>query len=241
MSKIEFLRQKIEEMRQTEVEREGETLTIGELAREGAKSIEVENAAVAIVTTVLAMRQKWRETAKPRVEDFKMKYSDIRTLRDLELLMESMSEREFCKSVLGLRIAETPFPRYARLREFVEAFLTYQEETGIEDDWEAMKDWARNVDVNNVKNDIVGKIKGVNLATVQNLRLLCGIDTVKPDVHVKNVLKEIGLGNEVGVVELLSELTGYSSLELDQIFWHWDTHRSGREEISLEEFYKLPK
>jgi len=39
---------------------------------------------------------------------------------------------------------------------------------------------------------------------------------------VKKALKEIGLGNEVGVVELLSEVIRYSPLELDQILWYWE-------------------
>ena len=67
--------------------------------------------------------------------------------------------------------------------------------------------------------DPIGRIKHVGLATVQMIRMTWGIDTVKPDVHVKNALKELGLGNDVGVVELLSELTGYKNIELDKIFW----------------------
>jgi len=241
MRKIEFLKQKIEEMRRTEVERESRVLTVGELSREEAKAIEADNAAEALVTTGLAMRQKWRETAKPRVEAFKRNFPDIKSLQDLELLMDSMNEREFCKEVFDIKIKKTSFPRYTMLKQLVEAFRGYQEESGFDNDWKAMKHWAERVDTSNIKNDIVGKINGVNLATVQNLRLLCGADTVKPDVHVKNVLKEIGLGNEVGVVELLSALTGYSLLELDQIFWHWDRNRSKKDEITVEEFYKLPK
>ena len=61
----------------------------------------------------------------------------------------------------------------------------------------------------------------MGLATVQNLRMCLGIDTVKPDVHIKNALKKIGLGSEVEICELISELTGYKCIELDQIFWHW--------------------
>jgi len=237
--KIELMKQKIEEMRRTKVKREGKTLTIGELAQKEARSIEAENASVALVTTVLAMSQKWYETAQPRVERFRSRYPNIQTLRDLQILLGSMNEKDFCKKVLGIRVKKTPFWRYEMLKEFVKAFDKYKKEYGFDDDWKAMQDWARKVDTNNIKKDIVGKIKRVNLATVQNLRLLCGIDTVKPDVHVKKVLKEIGLGNEVAVVELLSEVTGYSSLELDQIFWFWDRHRSNKSEISLDEFHRL--
>ena len=89
-----------------------------------------------------------------------------------------------------------------------------------------MQNWARKFNIEDLENDVVGKIKSVGLATVQNLRFICGIDTVKLDVHVKEVLKEVGLGNEVEITGLISELIGYSCRELDQIFWYWNKYRS---------------
>jgi len=222
-SRLDFLKEKIEEMRSTETkDSDGKRTTVGGIASEDASSLKVENSAIALINTVLAMRQRWNETAQPRVESFKENYPDVGTLEDLDGLIGSMSEKEFCEKVLGFRIKKTQFPRYIMLKELVEAFTTYQREGSFNDDWEAIQDWAKKVDIRNLENDIIGKIKGIGLATVQNLRLICGIDTVKPDVHVKEALKEIGLGNEVEVVELLSELTDYSCRELDQIFWHWD-------------------
>lgn len=240
MKKVDFLRQKIEEMRRTEVlDNEGRRTTIGEIARKELKSLKVENAAMALITTVLAMRQRWDETARPRVEAFKANYADVKTLQDLKDLIHSMDEREFCKKVLNLKIGRTPFWRYVLLNNLVRAFTAYRIHKGFSDDWETIQHWAKNVNIRNLDNDMIGKINDVGLATVQNLRLICGIDTVKPDVHVKETLNEIGLGNEIEIVELLSELLGYPSVELDQIFWHWDKNRSQRDEITIEEFEKL--
>lgn len=228
MKKMAFLRQKIEEMRHTTVKGDGKTTLVADIVCKSAKSIEVKNAAVALINTVLAMRQRWRETANPRVEEFKRNYSHIKTLQDLKVFMEAMSERKFCEKVLGLKVKvqEKPFWRYKMLKELVIAFMKYQKENGFDDDWEGIQDWAKKVDINELEKDTIGKIKNVGLATVQNLRLLCGIDTVKPDVHVKEALKRIGLGNDVDVVGLASELTGYTCRELDQIFWYWDKNRS---------------
>ena len=117
--------------------------------------------------------------------------------------------------------------------------LRYGRNNRIGHDWEAIQHWAKNVNIRNLDNDMIGEINDVGLATVQNLRLICGIDTVKPDVHVKETLNEIGLGNEIEIVELLSELLGYPSVELDQIFWHWDKSRSQRDKITIEEIEKL--
>lgn len=227
-------------MRRTKVkDKEGKMTTIGELAKKETKALKVESAAMALVTTVLAMRQRWNETASPRVKAFKVRYPHVKTLQDLKDLINSMSEREFCKDVLSLNIRKTPFWRYVMLSNLIEAFDTYRTENGFTDDWEAIQQWAKKVDAKNLEKDIIGKIQGVGPATLQNLRLICGIDTVKPDVHVKEALKEIGLGNEIDVVELLSELTAYPSVELDQIFWHWDKNRSEKDEITKEEFDKL--
>jgi len=238
--KADVLRQRIEEMCQTRIkDSRGRIVTIGEIASKEAGSLEVKNSVVALISTVLAMRQKWEQTAQPRLEAFKTNYSQIKTLHDLKTLMESMDEREFCAEVLGIQVKKTPFWRYVMLKELINALTYHGKVRGFRDDWDAIQDWARAVDINDLQSDVVGKIKDVGLATVQNLRLTCGVDTVKPDVHVKKALKEIGLGNEVQVVELLSELTGYSRRELDQIFWYWDKSRSTKEEISLDKFEKL--
>lgn len=242
MNKVDLLRKRIEDMRQTRVkDDEGKTTTIGEIARKEKKALKVENAAMALVTTVLAMRQKWNETAGPRVKAFKVKYPHVKTLQDMKDLIDSMSEREFCKKVLNLNIKKTSFWRYVMLKNLIKAFTVYRTEKGFNGDWEAIQDWAKKVDIKNLEDDIIGRIEGVGPATLQNLRLSCGIDTVKPDVHVKEALKEIELGNEIEVVELLSELTGYSSVELDQIFWYWDKSRSQKDEITKEESEKLQK
>lgn len=242
MNKVDLLRKRIEDMRQTKVkDDEGKTTTTGEIARKEKKALKVENAAMALVTTVLAMRQKWNETAGPRVKAFKVKYPHVKTLQDMKDLIDSMSEREFCKKVLNLNIKKTSFWRYVMLKNLIKAFTVYRTEKRFNGDWEAIQDWAKKVDIKNLEDDIIGRIQDVGPATLQNLRLICGIDTVKPDVHVKEALKEIELGNEIEVVELLSELTGYSSVELDQIFWYWDKNRSQKDEITKEEFEKLQK
>jgi hypothetical protein len=104
----------------------------------------------------------------------------------------------------------------------VKAFIEYQKENGFDSDKEAMMDWAIKCNLSQLEEDFIGKLNNVGLATVQNLRMCLGIDTIKPDVHIINALKKIGLGNEVEICELISELTGYKCIELDQIFWHWD-------------------
>ncbi|RJS81194.1 hypothetical protein CW713_06605 [Methanophagales archaeon] len=109
-SKLDFLKKQIENMRETVIK--DEDRAIGELAKETIQEPWVNNHVEAIINTVLAMRQRWNEKAKPCFIAFQQNYSEIK----------------------------------------------------------------------------------------------------------KNTLKRIGLGSEVEICELISELTGYKCLELDQIF-----------------------
>jgi hypothetical protein len=226
--KQDFLKRKIEEMRKTRLSESGEF--IGDAAKEHLVNVWAKTTAEALVNTVLAIRQRWKETVEPRLNDFRKNYSQIRTIYDLKELMSSMSESEFCERVFGMKIRETPNRRYEILGNMTAAFVQYQKDNGFASDGEAMKDWAQKCDPAKLEQDIIGKIPNVNIATVQNLRICLGIDTLKPDVHVRNAMREIGLGNDVEVAELISELTGYSPRELDQIFWHWDREISKKKQ-----------
>jgi len=236
-SKQDFLKEKIEEMRSTEICKTGEL--IREVAKKHLVGQWANTTAEDLLNTVLAIRQKWTETVEPRLDAFRRNYPNVKTIYDLKKLIDSMSEYDFCDKVFDMKIKETPNRRYEMLRGMVTSFIQYQEEKGFSSDLEAMKDWAQNCDLSNLENDLIGKLLNVGLATVQNLRICLGINTLKPDVHIKRALEEVGLGNDVEVCELISELTGYSSLELDQIFWHWDKNRSRKDEITREEFEKL--
>lgn len=223
MGKFSTLKDSIEEMRASPYEGE----TVGKKAKEGSKHLKEEFPSAVIINTVLAMRQKWRETAEPRLKKFKKNYPQVRSLDDLSQLVSSVSEEQFCKEALGIKITKMDFWRYKLLKELLAAFLDYKEKIGISDDWKAMEDWASKADVGSVEEDLIDKIDNAGLATVQNLRLCCGVDTSKPDDRVKNALRKIGLGNDVEIVELISELTGYSCAELDQIFWLWGESKGG--------------
>jgi len=218
--KLNLIMWQIENMRDTAIA--GKNETIGETAKKEIQEQWVNNHVEAILNTVLAMRQRWKETAEPRFTEYQQNYSHIKTLYDLDNLIKSIPEQEFCKKVLGITITKNNYWRYKMLNDIVKAFTEYQKENGFNSDREAMMDWAKKCNLSQLEEDIVGRLNNVGPATVQNLRMCLGIDTVKPDVHIINALKKIGLGNEVEICELISELTGYKCIELDQIFWHWD-------------------
>jgi len=226
-TKRDFLKQQIEEMRMVKLQ--DSKKQIGKVARKYARSRWARDPAEVLLNTVLAMRQRWEETAEPRLEAFRKNYPRTKTIYDLKKLMGSISEKEFCGKIFKMKIKQSPNWRYEMLRRMMIAFIHYQDEKGFTSDYDAMKNWAQRCDISNIKKDIIGALPNVGLATIQNMRICLGINTVKPDVHIKNVLKKLKLGNEVETCELISELTGYSCLELDQIFWLYDRNQNRAE------------
>lgn len=218
-TKVDIIKRKIEEMEKQVVF--DKNTTVGDIAKNSIQENWVNNHVEAIINTVLAMRQKWKEAGEPRFEKYQEQFKQIDTLAQLDNLIKDKSEADFCKDVLGLNITKGDYWRYNMLCNMVNAFLGYQKEKGFSSDKEAMMDWARSCNLSKLENDPIGRLSNVGLATVQNLRMCLGIDTIKPDVHIISALKEIGLGNEVEICELISELTGRKCRELDQIFWNW--------------------
>ena len=218
-TKVDFIKRKIEEMEKQVVF--DKNTTVGDIAKNSIQENWVNNHVEAIINTVLAMRQKWKEAGEPRFEKYQEQFKQIGTLAQLDNLIKDKSEADFCKDVLGLNITKGDYWRYNMLCNMVNAFLGYQKEKGFSSDREAMMDWARSCNLSKLENDPIGRLSNVGLATVQNLRMCLGIDTIKPDVHIISALKEIGLGNDVEICELISELTGRKCRELDQIFWNW--------------------
>lgn len=218
-TKVDFIKRKIEEM-EKQIAFDNNT-TVEEIAQNSFQENWVNNHVEAIINTVLAMRQKWKEAGEPRFEKYQKQFKQIDTLAQLDNLIKDKSETDFCKEVLGLNITKGDYWRYNMLCDMVNAFLGYQKEKGFSSDREAMMDWARSCNLSKLENDPIGRLSNVGLATVQNLRMCLGIDTIKPDVHIISALKEIGVGNDVEICELISELTGRKCRELDQIFWNW--------------------
>jgi len=98
-----------------------------------------------------------------------------------------------------------------------------------EDDRLALRTWARNANLQEWREDPIGRIKGVGLITFQYLRMIGGIDTVMPDKIVKKVINEIlvkaGLNpvnDDMEFIEKAEEIAltcGYSPIELCWMTW----------------------
>ena len=71
----------------------------------------------------------------------------------------------------------------------------------ISDDSKVMEKWAREINILEYEDNEIGRIKNIGLATIQHFRMDFGVDTVKPDQRVIEVLenefkaKKVSQGN----------------------------------------------
>ncbi|KXA88627.1 hypothetical protein AKJ37_02215 [candidate division MSBL1 archaeon SCGC-AAA259I09] len=97
-------------------------------------------------------------------------------------------------------------------------------------DSQALRTWARNADLENWREDPIGKIHGVGLTTYQYLRMMGGVDTAMPDKIVRGVIEELleKAGEEmtteddielVKTIEKIAFLTEYKTIELCWMTW----------------------
>lgn len=96
-------------------------------------------------------------------------------------------------------------------------------------DREALRKWAKNVNLEKWREDGIGRIKGVGLVTLQYLRMMGGIDTLMPDKIVKRVINDIleRAGYEaieddmefIKTAEKIAKICGYKAIELCWMTW----------------------
>ena len=86
-----------------------------------------------------------------------------------------------------------------------------------------MQNWAYNSKPQNYKDF---NIKGIGLATFQYLRMLLGVSTVKPDVHISNTVQK-ALGYTPPKTKIIdffvtaSNIMGINPLILDHSVWKY--------------------
>ncbi|MEM2154624.1 MAG: hypothetical protein QXY76_06900 [Nitrososphaeria archaeon] len=114
----------------------------------------------------------------PKVEEFNKKFVESGRIRNLGDLAKA--------DINELRNVWKNRRSWITAKE-ISSYLS----TLSEDDKMALRRWALNTNLENWREDPIGRIKGVGLITFQYLRMMDGIDTVMPDKIVKRVINEI--------------------------------------------------
>lgn len=153
------------------------------------------------IDAVLSIRRKYNSFVIPRLEQFKQNYPDINTLSALSKMIHDLGPEQFCTAWNYNHSA-----RVEMLQSLTQRFLEYNEANNFQEELNGMKHWANSVSVSKYKDF---GVKGIGLATFQYLRMLLGVQTVKPDVHIK---KACGLAlnrtvNDLEAIELIEQVS----------------------------------
>lgn len=150
-------------------------------------------------------------------------WSEVRTLDDLDAMLSSYPDDQQGNTRLARHLwGYNLWTRAQQLRGLTRYFRSI----GVVDQ-ESLKAWAHRSDF---RTDFEGRVKGLGPAVYQWLVMRQGVDTVKPDVHVRRfaeaaVGRPLSDADVVEVVTRAARLLGIRAYELD---WRiWEASRGG--------------
>lgn len=174
--------------------------------------------AIILLRVVLAANRNYNAVVRKNIERIKFLHPDLKSFNDLDQLLKSLSQEEFYKFWGHKNLI-----KYDILKNILSSIKLIREKYNIDDDFLLMVEWAKNIDLKHFDKDPIGRIKNVALATVQHLRMDFGIDTVKPDQRVIEVLErefvhtKVSQRKAIRLVEELSKLSSIKTRTIDLI------------------------
>jgi len=141
----------------------------------------------------------------------------IRTLRDLERTMARFADDEDGNVQLALHL--WGYRLWTRARQ-LRGLCAYFREIGVVDET-SLRAWAH---ASEFRADFEGRVKGLGRAVYESLVMRQGVDTVKPDVHVRRFVesavgRRLNDGDLVDVVSRAAAQLGLKATELDLRIW----------------------
>jgi|GEM_PF-1847991 hypothetical protein len=167
-----------------------------------------------LLSVILAAHRNYTKQVEPQLNRIrKLPFSSFKDLRN-----ELASINRFV-NFCGMNEEH----KYHILRQLLDEIDKLKVKTGIHDDYSIVNHWAQKADYMNASSEIIGRISGIGIATFQHLRMNFGVDTVKPDQRVTEVLnREYALKSTnpiecIAAVESIAKIVGLRAIELDQI------------------------
>lgn len=166
--------------------------------------------AIIFLRVVLAANRKYNTHVKPNIDRIIKENPSLTTFKSLNNFIESKTREEFYEFWGHKNIK-----KYKTLINLVEATEQIRSKYHIQDDFKLMHMWAENIDIYDYESDIVGRIKNIAIATIQHLRMDFGVNTIKPDQRVIEVLKrefKFEKVNQIRAINLVEEMASISNI-----------------------------
>lgn len=179
-----------------------------------------------LLSTVLDIQMSTTVVVRA-VGHFKAKHGDrIRAMTDLRRVLGRFPDNQPGNTALAQYLwGYNLWTRAHMLRDLVDYF----DGTGVRNQ-ESLQAWAAGSDF---KRDFEGKVKGLGLAAYKALVMRLGVDTVKPDTHVRRFV-EAAIGRRatdaevVTLVEAAARQLGVPAADLDWRIWEYQRRAGPR-------------
>jgi hypothetical protein len=169
--------------------------------------------------TVLDLRLETKIVVRALEHYNSKRAHDVASFIDLKQLLESgQTDSEIAKYLWGYNL----WTRVSILRRLVSFFESIDVTTQS-----ALERWARS---SQFERDFKGQASGLSYAAFKWLVIRQGVETIKPDVHVHNFVKEaigrrLSDAEAVSVLERIAEDIGIKASQLDSRIWNYQRRR----------------
>ncbi len=178
-----------------------------------------EKPAIALLSVILAANREYNKVVEPNLRRIERDYPDLKTFQQLSEILTNKGREEFY-SFWGHKDEK----KYKTLSNVLDKIDELRKKySTAKDDFDLMNQWGTNADLLNYKEDTIGGIPNIAVATFQHSRMVFGVDTIKPDQRVKEVLDyEFGLSKltdekAIKAVEQIAAIAGLKVITIDQI------------------------
>ena len=170
-----------------------------------------------LLETVLDYMMQTTSVARALAHFRTNRWEEIRTLDDLDATLARYADDQPGNTVLATYLwGNRHWTRAHQLRELAAFFRSIDVV-----DAEGLRSWAHNSEF---QQNFKGRVKGLGPAVYQALVMRQGVDTVKPDVHVRR-FAESAVGRRLGDADLIEVVSraaarlGIKAVELDWRIW----------------------
>jgi hypothetical protein len=151
------------------------------------------------------------------------RWKDIRTLDNLDALLARYPADQNGNTALAVHLwGYRLWTRAQQLRDLARYFRTI----GVVDR-ESLRAWAHESEF---KRDFAGRVKGLGPAVYQWLVMRQGVDTIKPDVHVRR-FAEAAVGRPLGdqdLIDVVCQAARRLDIKAYEFDWRiWEASRGG--------------
>ena len=151
------------------------------------------------------------------------RWNDVRTIGDVEAVLVRYPDTQPGNTELARYLwGNNHWRRAHELRGLTSFFRSI----GVLDK-ESLRAWAR---TSEFRRDFEGRVKGLGRTVYQSLVMRQGVDTVKPDVHVRR-FAEAAAGrplSEADIVDVVTGAAGVLGIKAFELDWRiWEASRGG--------------